>query len=1012
MADCRLLMRPRLLELAGERWARRVVTLVAGPGFGKSVLLAQLSAENRLAPRGAELVVACSGSDGSPAAFLGRLTEALDQAVSTSPATSPAPISLGALLCELARRWPLGVCVMVDDAHHITATADGGRMLSQLITEAPLPVHFVLASRRPVKGLASLRARGEVLDVGERELALSSAELQELATIHGTDLDVIARSGGWPAVACVSAAYGIDSAGDYVWETVLEHLDERHRRVLAVATAVGPCDRELLRAAVDAGDEGDFELLAELPLVTARDGELIVHDLWRRTVQGALTDDDRRDAVARAAAALVRRGDYDRARRLCASHELWLEAIHVLRACCRHGYPEVRPHVLTAWLDALPPERREEPDGLFLRGLVARINDPFGPSTTDLLERAADELRAVGDTTGEITMINELAYVLRIQGRSAELPALVARAAELQAVGHPGADGLVAIARSVCAEMIGDVPAMLAPLDTVPVDALSVDWQALFAFRRMICHLTSGDEQAMLTSATRCTELAGDMTMRHAAALAHWYAGNVGPAESSLDDIVADCQRSKVDGVALGAFATMVLASTGRVDEASGQLAMTEAAAGDGPIVPLMGGYLTGIRALVAAARGDDAAAREVLEAAVADAPLTDPVGWLSATRWLPLAYVLVPSCRPIIEQQSSGAMHLRRLAVARAVVAADGGAALDEGSLDGVSASAIVTVVPVPWAMVLAARLHADGDPAGLDLATWLLTRFGAAARDALRLAADHPRVGAGARKLLAAVPVAPGSVRVDVLGPTRLHVEAGAGADWQRERVRSLLLYLVVYGPSRRESICDALWPDLEPAAADRNLRVTLSYLQRVLEPDRRRGEAPFLLRQDGTTVVLAGAPHLLVDAAEFEQLVVRAEESDRRGAPSVARQQYRAALELWRGPCFADVAYEEWIQPARSRLCGRFVQAAVRTGELALAAGDTASARRTAHHALAVDDWSEAAHRVLIAAALADGDHAGAARAAVACDQLLSELGVVAGPETQMLIRRLRVPEPAVA
>ena len=383
---------------------------------------------------------------------------------------------------------------------------------------------------------------------------------------------------------------------------------------------------------------------------------------------------------------------------------------------------------------------------------------------------------------------------------------------------------------------------------------------------------------------------------------------------------------------------------------------------------------------------------------------MTDPVGWLAATRWLPLAYVLVPSSRSIIDDRSSGALHLRRLAIARAVVAATSGGALDPRLLDGVSPSAIVTAVPVSWAMVLAARLHADGVPAGLDLATWLLSRFRGAARDALRLAAGHPRVGAGARKLLAAVPVAPASVRVDVLGPTRLHMDAGTGSDWQRERVRSLLLYLVVNGPSRRESICDALWPDLDPAAADRNLRVTLSYLQRVLEPDRRRGEAPFLLRQDGTTVVLAGAPHLLVDAAEFEQLVARAEESDRRGAPSVARQLYRAALELWRGPCYADVAYEEWTQPAKSRLCGHFVQAAVRTGELALAAGDTAAARRAAHRALAVDDWSESAHRVLIAAALADGDHAGAARAAAACDELLTELGVAAGPETQMLIRRL--------
>ena len=57
------------------------------------------------------------------------------------------------------------------------------------------------------------------------------------------------------------------------------------------------------------------------------------------------------------AAVLVRRGDYDRARRLCTSHELWLDAALVLRASCSHGHPEVGPNVLSAWLDALPPDR-------------------------------------------------------------------------------------------------------------------------------------------------------------------------------------------------------------------------------------------------------------------------------------------------------------------------------------------------------------------------------------------------------------------------------------------------------------------------------------------------------------------------------------------------------------------------------------------------------------------------------------------------------------------------------
>ena len=360
MSDCRLLVRPRLLELAGERWTRRVVTLVAGPGFGKSVLLAQLSAENRLAPRGAELVVACRG-----ATVRRRRSSAVSPTPWTRPehvaATCPAPIGPARSLCRarpaLATRRLRGARRCPPRHGHRggrpgCSASSSPKPLRPCTSCWPSAVRWSKASPRCAPaGRSSTSASGSS--------PCRRPSCGSWPTIHGTDLDVIARSGGWPAVACVSAAYGIDSAGDYVWETVLEHLDERHRRVLAVATAVGPCDRELLRAAVDAGDEATISTCSpSCRSSRRRDGELVVHDLWRRTVQDALTDDDRRDAVARAAAALVRRGDYDRARRLCASHELWLEAIHVLRACCRHGYPEVRPHVLTAWLDALPPERR------------------------------------------------------------------------------------------------------------------------------------------------------------------------------------------------------------------------------------------------------------------------------------------------------------------------------------------------------------------------------------------------------------------------------------------------------------------------------------------------------------------------------------------------------------------------------------------------------------------------------------------------------------------------------
>ena len=237
-------------------------------------------------------------------------------------------------------------------------------------------------------------------------------------------------------------------------------------------------------------------------------------------------------------------------------------------------------------------------------------------------------------------------------------------------------------------------------------------------------------------------------------------------------------------------------------------------------------------------------------------------------------------------------------------------------------------------------------------------------------------------------------------------------AGADWNRERVRSLLLFLVLNGASRREQIVDALWPDLDLDAADRNLRVTLTYLQRLLEPDRQRGEAPFFVRQGGNALSVAGAPHLAVDVDMFRSLADLGADADRRGSSAEALDLLTRAVELWRGQCLADVVYEEWAQPHCRELDERFVGVAVRAAELHLASGRTLPARQLARRALAVDGWSEAAHRVLVAAALAEGDHSSAARALADCDGRLTELGVEPSDETEMLRRRLRTREPLLA
>ena len=58
-----LLIRPRLLRELTGRWQHRVTAVTGGPGLGKTTLLAQAIAENRLAPRGGDVWLGVEPAD-------------------------------------------------------------------------------------------------------------------------------------------------------------------------------------------------------------------------------------------------------------------------------------------------------------------------------------------------------------------------------------------------------------------------------------------------------------------------------------------------------------------------------------------------------------------------------------------------------------------------------------------------------------------------------------------------------------------------------------------------------------------------------------------------------------------------------------------------------------------------------------------------------------------------------------------------------------------------------------
>src|SRR5262249_13683684 len=149
--------------------------------------------------------------------------------------------------------------------------------------------HFVLACRRRPRGLAGLRAAGQVVEIDEAALALDPSELQEFAHTHRADDASLSHLGGWPAAVSLAATYGLVGATEYVWESVLEHLSTEERRLLEVAAAIGGGDAALVRAAAGDVAVDPITVLAGLPLVhLSSGGDLVVHDLWQRVVAGAL----------------------------------------------------------------------------------------------------------------------------------------------------------------------------------------------------------------------------------------------------------------------------------------------------------------------------------------------------------------------------------------------------------------------------------------------------------------------------------------------------------------------------------------------------------------------------------------------------------------------------------------------------------------------------------------------------------------------------------------------------
>jgi DNA-binding SARP family transcriptional activator len=144
---------------------------------------------------------------------------------------------------------------------------------------------------------------------------------------------------------------------------------------------------------------------------------------------------------------------------------------------------------------------------------------------------------------------------------------------------------------------------------------------------------------------------------------------------------------------------------------------------------------------------------------------------------------------------------------------------------------------------------------------------------------------------------------LRIGLLGGFSAKLREGKSDPraWRRRHHRALV-ELLALTPGRRlhrEQVMEALWPELDPVAADNNLRKALHRARRALTHDPEEGAS--------LVASLGGALSLASDAwIDVEAFTSMAEDARRSRDPL----DYERAIALYRGDLLPEDRYEPWV------------------------------------------------------------------------------------------------------
>ncbi|MEB3298181.1 MAG: BTAD domain-containing putative transcriptional regulator [Candidatus Sericytochromatia bacterium] len=984
----------------------RLIVVSAVAGAGKTTLLASLLARtHRLAGW-----ITLGDTDTDPPVLFRNLEACLGGLVPSLPMVARVnreavnheawEQAVGILCDDLAMVCDAPLLLILDQVERIQGHETSIRLLESLAGSLPDHVRLVLCGRKVPVAFARERLAGQVLDLGDADLAFTPHEVEALMAKLGQPADarqaraIVAATGGWAAGAAwmvvprptrnasgLLPGSGTDTPAldAYLVQEILAPLAPEARNILLCTSPLPVLDAARVGALTAASWDDVREGLASLGSFgrLGRDEiewQPFFHDFLLRRLAAELPLQAQRHAWKTAAQLMM--DEPEQAIRCLLRAEDPDAAEALLFTQLGNLLAEGRLETVNVLLDGFPADvRGKSPRWLHAKGECARESGKF-VEACDLLEQAARACPTEDRELG-LRIAAGLAAAHGARGRLEALKTCAWPAVEAQ---DPGSRGLARNALGLAALHEHQLEEALNHFEDALVDfrlAGRPSGEMRILHNRGLAHAKAGDLERALTAygeAVRQAEAAGlapfPLTYNNLA-LCHLHLGRHEEAWRSLERGLAVADRCGT-----GRDRMMLLRTRG-------QLLLAD---GDG-----RGAAEAFLASLDKAAELGDAGASALGHLGYAEAAL--------ALGRRPQARAALAQALDIVGQPLQAPSMTEAALVAARLALTEGVPEEAIGLCKGVLAHLDHTTNDLQRFKtldLLATALASRGET----------TQAAQVRSEACDLALRHGYPAAGTPDISPAevLEALPPTLALETLGVFEVRIEGAPlqVKEWRSSNAKLVLAYLLLHPQgATKERLHDLLYPGTEPARSA--LAMVISRLRQTLEPDAPKGsQSRFVHFLDGRYVVARGIRTRL-DVNELRALLEQAGRPDL--APAERNRLRLEGLSHYRGPFLEEFPDHPWCQVEREGLRRLAVRAWEATFSEAGREGNWGEVERLASACLAADPTCQSALRAHLIALCMQERRQDALRSTVASLELLrAEQGLDPDEDTAELLALL--------